>query len=186
MKGFYLAIGKQGSGKTCFITKCLIDNLDKNKKVFSNYSLFNGIDYERVTFDKTKTKYKNDNKVIDILEMLESNDNYFNNSIMLIDEIHVYFDSLDFMKKNNRIIQIFFSQLRKRNILLLGTTQYILNLDIRIRRQALNVFEMSNIKDTVFKCDVSEIDGYYTNFIRSELFNLEEYFKYYDTNEIIQ
>ena len=29
MYGFYLAIGQQGSGKTVFITKLMIDNLKK-------------------------------------------------------------------------------------------------------------------------------------------------------------
>ena len=123
---------------------------------------------------------------IDILKMLKEDSNYFNNSIMLLDEIHLYFDSRDFMKKNNRIIQTFFSQLRKRNILLLATTQYILHLDVRIRRQALGVFQMTHIKDSIFEAQLYEIDGYFTNYIRSDLYNLEEYYKYYNTNELIE
>lgn len=180
MHGFYLAIGRQGSGKTAFITKLLVDNYSPDKKVYSNYSLF-GIDHEKITFDNKKNKNS-----IDILKVISDNPNYFNNSIMLLDEIHLYFDSRDFMKTNNRVIQNFFSQLRKRNILLLATTQYILHLDIRIRRQALAVFQMTNLKDGIFKVDVHEIDGYYTNFIRTELVNLKDYFKYYDTNELVE
>ena len=180
MHGFYLAIGRQSSGKTAFITKLLVDNYTYDKKVYSNYTLF-GIDYERITFDNKRNK-----NAIDILNVIKDNPNYFNNSIMLLDEIHLYFDSRDFMKHNNRIIQNFFSQLRKRNILLLATTQYILHLDIRIRRQALAVFQMTNLKDGIFKVDVHEIDGYYTSFIRTELVNLNSYFKYYDTNELIE
>lgn len=180
MHGFYLAIGRQGSGKTAFITKLLIDNYSADRKVYSNYSLF-GIDYEKITFDNKRNK-----NAIDILKVISENPDYFNNSIMLLDEIHIYFDSRDFMKQNNRIIQNFFSQLRKRNILLLATTQYILHLDIRIRRQALAVFQMTNLKDGIFRVEVHEIDGYYTNFIRTELVNLSDYFKYYDTNELIE
>ena len=180
MYGFYLAIGKQGSGKTAFITKLLIDNYSNYKKVYSNYSLF-GIDYEKITFDNKRNK-----KSTDILKVICDNPDYFNNSIMLLDEIHIYFDSRDFMKQNNRIIQNFFSQLRKRDILLLATTQYILHLDIRIRRQAIAVFQMINLKDGIFKVEVNEIDGYYTNFIKSELVNLNNYFKYYDTKELIE
>lgn len=179
MKGFYIAIGRQGSGKTLFITKHLVDNLD-GRKVYSNYSLY-GIDYQKITFNSMKEK-----NAIDILKVLNQDDDYFNNSIMLLDEIHLYFDSRDFMNKNSRIIQTFFSQLRKRNILLLATTQYIMHLDIRIRRQALAVFQMSKVKDTIFQADVYEIDGYYTNFLRSDLYNLGNYFKYYNTNEIIR
>ena len=180
MHGFYVAIGRQGSGKTAFITKLLVDNYSIDRKVYSNYSLF-GIDYRKITFDNKRNK-----NAIDILNVISDNPNYFNNSIMLLDEIHIYFDSRDFMKQNNRIIQNFFSQLRKRNILLLATTQYILHLDVRIRRQALAVFQMANLKDGIFRVDVHEIDGYYTSFIRTELVNLTDYFKYYDTNELIE
>lgn len=180
MYGFYLAIGRQGSGKTAFITKLLVDNYTPDKKVYSNYSLF-GIEHEKITFDNKKNKNS-----IDILEVIKNNPDYFNNSIMLLDEIHIYFDSRDFMRQNNRVIQNFFSQLRKRNILLLATTQYILHLDVRIRRQALAVFQMANLKDGIFRVDVHEIDGYFTRFIRSELVNLNDYFKFYDTNELIE
>jgi len=180
MHGFYLAIGRQGSGKTAFITKLLVDNYSISRKVYSNYSLF-GIDYQKITFDNKRNK-----NAIDILNVISDNPDYFNNSIMLLDEIHIYFDSRDFFKRNNRIIQNFFSQLRKRNILLLATTQYILHLDVRIRRQALAVFQMTNLKDGIFRVDVHEIDGYYTSFIRTELVNLNDYFKYYDTNELIE
>jgi len=180
MYGFYLAIGRQGSGKTAFITKLLVDNYSPDKKVYSNYSLF-GIEYEKITFDNKKNKNS-----IDILEVIKNNPDYFNNSIMLLDEIHIYFDSRDFMRQNNRIIQNFFSQLRKRKILMLATTQYILHLDVRIRRQALAVFQMANLKDGIFRVDVHEIDGYFTRFVRSELVNLNNYFMYYDTNELIE
>ena len=180
MQGFYIAIGRQGSGKTAFITKLLVDNYTSDRKVYSNYTLF-GIDYQKITFDNKKNK-----NAIDILKVISENPDYFNNSIMLLDEIHIYFDSRDFMRQNNRIIQNFFSQLRKRNILLLATTQYILHLDVRIRRQALAVFQMANLKDGIFIVDVHEIDGYFTSFIRTELVNLNDYFKYYDTNELIE
>jgi len=180
MYGFYLAIGRQGSGKTAFITKLLVDNYSPDKKVYSNYSLF-GIDYKKITFDSKRNKNS-----IDILDVIRDNPDYFNNSIMLLDEIHIYFDSRDYMRQNNRIIQNFFSQLRKRNILLLATTQYILHLDVRIRRQALAVFQMTNLKDGIFRVDVHEIDGYFTRFVRSELVNLNNYFMYYDTNELIE
>lgn len=180
MNGFYLGIGKQGSGKTLFITKLMYDN-KANRKIFSNYTLFD-VEFQKITLGNEYEKQKGS---IDILEALESDIHYFDNSIMLLDEIHIYLDSLDFMKKNNRKLQIFFSQLRKRNILLLATTQYIMNVDIRIRRQCMNVFEMSKIKDSIFKVVTHEIDGYYTNEISDYLVNLADYYKYYDTNEII-
>ena len=182
-KGFYLSIGKQGSGKTILITKLLVDNLKEhpNRKVFSNYTLF-GIDYQPIAFN-TDNEHNKDK--LNILDMLDQDVNYFNNSIMLLDEIHVDLDSLDFMKKNNRRMQVFFSQLRKRNILLLGTTQYLMNVDVRLRRQCLNVFEMKHIKKDIFEVTTHEIDGYYSVPITTYLLDLSEYYNFYDTNEVI-
>ena len=74
MYGFYLAIGRQGSGKTAFVTKLLIDNYSNDKKVYSNYSLF-GIDYEKITFDNKKNKNS-----IDILKVAEEKISYIKQS----------------------------------------------------------------------------------------------------------
>lgn len=180
--GFYIAIGRQGSGKTVLITKFCVDTyykLNGKVKVFSNYTLHK-IPYTPVTFDKSKEPNK-----ISILDKLDEDPNFFNNSIMLLDEIHIYLDSLDFMKKNNRKMQTFFSQLRKRKILLLATTQYIMNVDVRIRRQCLNVFEMTHIYKDLFEVDTLEIDGYFTREISNYKLVLNEYYSHYDTNELI-
>lgn len=179
MNGFYLSIGKQGSGKTVFSVKLLYSELD-NRKIFSNFKLF-GLDYTPITFDNERETNK-----IDILKALDDDPNYFDNSIMLIDEMHIYFDSLDFMKKNQRRIQKFFSQLRKRNILLLGTTQYIMNIDVRVRRQCFNVFEMYHIFKGLFEVTTYEIDGYFSKEISKYRIDLSEYFDKYDTNEVIE
>ena len=179
MHGFYIAIGKQGSGKTVLITKMCIDAFDNKRPIFSNYTL-KKLPYTAVTFDTAIEKKK-----ISILDKLDEDPNYFNNSIMLLDEIHIYLDSLDFMRKNNRRLQIFFSQLRKRNILLLATTQYIMNVDIRIRRQCMNVFEMTHIYKDLFTVSTHVIDGYFTEEISNYNIVLDDYYEHYDTNEII-
>ena len=171
MTGFYLAIGKQGSGKTCLITKLCFDNYQEGVKIYSNYSLF-GLPYTKIT-------------LVTLLDMLDQDQKGLNDSIILIDEIHIYLDSLDFMRKNNRRLQIFFSQLRKRNILLLGTTQYLMNVDVRIRRQCLNVFEMEHIYKDLFEVTTHVIDGYFTDEVSRYTLQLNDYYTKYDTNEII-
>ena len=171
MTGFYIAIGKQGSGKTALITKLLFDNYHKGIKIFSNYTLFN-IDYKRIDLEM-------------LLDMLDKDPSVLNNSIILLDEIHIYLDSRDLMRKNNRRFQFVFSQLRKRKILLLATTQYIMNVDIRIRRQCMNVFEMEHIYKDLFKVTTHDIDGYFTEEISSYNIVLNDYYDKYDTNEII-
>lgn len=178
MNGFYLSIGKQGSGKTLFTVKLLYSELD-NRRVFSNFKLYE-MEYEPITFDNELEPDKTD-----ILEALEKDPHYFDNSIMLIDEMHIYFDSLDFMRSNSRKMQKFFSQLRKRNILLLGTTQYLMNLDVRIRRQCMNVFDMKHIFKGLFEVTTCEIDGYFSHEVSKYRIDLSEYFNKYDTNELV-
>src|SRR5690606_31377016 len=176
--------GEQGSGKTAFITKLAIDNLkDRDYRLFSNYSFFN-TNYIKITLGNEKEKKKG---AIDILEKLDEDKNYFNNSILCLDEIHIYLDAYDYFKKNNRRMQVFFSQLRKRNILLLSTSQDIMNVDIRIRRQTRNFFEMLQISNDIFEVTTYKmLDVYYPTMMSKYRVMLSDYFKYYDTNEIIE
>ena len=205
-KGLFIATGEQGSGKTAFIVKLLVDNL-KGRKIFSNIEI-KGFNFKRITLkpldyfipkderDKRleRTGYYatdieldnyNKGKLYNILEELNKDQNYFNNSIMILDEIHVYLDSRDFFKKYNRPIQTFMSQLRKRNILLLATTQHLLNVDVRVRRQTLNVFEMIQQSKGIFNVTTYKVNDYYMDQISSYLVDLSGYFKYYNTNEIV-
>ena len=129
-EGFYLIIGPQGSGKT-LLSVALLFELKKifpDKKIYSNTDLYQ-IEFKKYNFD-------------DLLNNIKYNNNYYDNSIILFDEIHIFLNSLDYYKKQNRLVKGFFSQLRKRRIFLIGTAQYILNVDVRIRRQAKRVLEV--------------------------------------------
>jgi len=171
MNGFRIAIGQQGDGKTLIITKLVTDNYDGTRPIFSNYTLLK-LPYTHITLNS-------------LLDMLDNDSHALDNSIILLDEIHIYLDSLDFMRSNNRRLQVFFSQLRKRNILLFATTQYIMNVDVRIRRQCMNVFEMEHIYKDLFKVTTLKIDGYFTKEISSYNVVLSAYYDHYDTNELI-
>ena len=102
----------------------------------------------------------------------------------------VYFNAYDFFKEHIRQITGFFSQLRKRNILLLGTAQYFKRLPITIREQTKLIFDVSNYKyqSKKFYLDVSMVDGYYQEPIVQNVLikDLPNYFKYYDTNYIVE
>ena len=172
-EGFYLAIGAQGSGKT-LLSVALLFELSKifpNKKIFSNTTLYN-INYEKYDFDG-------------LLENIKNNNNYYDNSIILFDEIHIFLNSLDYYKKQNRLVQGFFSQLRKRKIFLIGTAQYILNVDVRIRRQAKRVFEIFKRNNHIYEVHIHLIDGYFTQEIDTVFLKLDMYYNKYDTYEII-
>ena len=61
-----------------------------------------------------------------------------------------------------------------------------MHLDVRIRRQAMNIFEMRQLSKTTFEVITSELqmDRYLLPVSRYQL-ELDDYFKYYDTNEVI-
>ena len=181
--GLYIAVGRQGSGKTVFMIKLLIDNLKYKSKIFSNINLYNiDRDYTKISLsDREET-------ITDVplmLNMLDNDINIFNDSIILLDEIHKDLDSRDFWSESSRKVQGFFSQLRKRNCLVLATAQYFGLIDNRVRKQCFNVFDMRKLSDEMFNVVVNEVDGYYYRPIINYDVKLSDYFKYYDTNEIV-
>lgn len=221
--GFYIAIGKQGSGKTALITSLAVNEHTTGRVILSNYNialphikidfisiielvrnedmeLIEVIAYHKVTkeiyLNPNSETLPNPDKEYNFLYLArdyqsitghlpQSNSDYLNNAIILIDEIHVYFDAYDFLKKENRLISAFASQLRKRNTLLLATTQYLLALNLRLRKQIKIVFDMKKI-GRIFIANISEIDGVYFESVREVELVLSPYFTYYDTTEIIK
>ena len=181
--GLYIAVGRQGSGKTLFMIKLLIDNLKYKSKIFSNINLYNiDRDYTKISLS---TREDTITDVPLMLDMLDEDINIFNDSIIFLDEIHKDLDSRDFWSESSRKIQGFFSQLRKRNCLVLATAQYFMLIDNRVRKQCFNVFDMRKLSDEMFNVVVSEVDGYYYRPIINYDVKLSDYFKYYDTNEIV-
>jgi len=181
--GLYIAVGRQGSGKTLFMIKLLIDNLKYKSKIFSNINLYNiDRDYTKISLS---TREETVTDVPLMLDMLDEDINIFNDSIILLDEIHKDLDSRDFWSESSRKIQGFFSQLRKRNCLVLATAQYFMLIDNRVRKQCFNVFDMRKLSNEMFNVVVSEVDGYYYRPIINYDVKLSDYFKYYDTNEIV-
>jgi hypothetical protein len=199
--GFYVAVGQQGSGKTAFITSLMVNEYNENNRlILSNYTLFNipfiKIDLPSILLliksDELINEYKIKGVTIPIAKQYEeimgkapqSNNDYLNDSIILLDEVHIYFDAYDFLKKENRVISAFASQLRKRNTLLLATTQYLLKVSIRLRKESKFIFDLSK-HDKLFTCDIKKIDGYYTDYLSTVTLDLRPYFKFYDTHELI-
>lgn len=181
--GLYIAVGRQGSGKTVFMIKLLIDNLKYKSKIFSNINLYNiDRDYTKISLS---TREETITDVPLMLDMLDEDINVFNDSIIFLDEIHKDLDSRDFWSESSRKIQGFFSQLRKRNCLVLATAQYFGLIDNRVRKQCFNVFDMRKLSNDTFNVVVNEVDGYYYRPIINYDVKLSDYFKYYDTNEIV-
>lgn len=210
-KGFVIAIGKQGSGKTVFAVKNIVDEIKRNphRAIYSNISLYGNINYTRIRikveedyiknrweYDKVKVlitpsqveKYgnqKNTEVLLSILDTVKENPNYFNNSVMLVDEIQVELDSFEYLSDINRAMQGFFSQLRKRNIFLFATSQHLKNVDVRVRRQLLFMFMCKQFAKDSYRIETYQM-GYDTFSHRTTYeFNLSDYYHLYDTNELI-
>lgn len=205
-KGFIITIGKQGHGKTLMTTKLAFTEYKKNKRfVLSNYSLF-GIPFTRINKGVFKNLITNDELIKSyFINGIEINiyQDYYNcygkypltnfdyliDSIILIDEIHIWLDAYHFYKDDDIKISAFFSQIRKRRILLLATTQYLLNLNIRVRRQLSYVLDMRVVRENgrkLYKCTTNEVDGFYSQELSTNVFDLQDYYKCYDTEEVIE
>lgn len=201
--GFHLAIGRQGSGKTALITTLAINEYRKTRRlVLSNYNI--KIPHLKISLISILELIKS-KELIEVVKMddegtfyniadeyekivgkrpLENND-YLHGSIILLDEIHLYFDAYDFLTKENRLISGFASQLRKRNTLLLATTQYFLKITSRLRKEVRYVYDIQRLRNGLFEADISEIDGDFWEYKHTSLMDLSEYFRFYDTNELI-
>ena len=80
--GLYFMVGPPGSGKTALATKIVVD-YHKNRKIYANYKI-NGLAYEHID-------------PLAIFSIIKDNPTYFNNSIIVIDELHVFFNAYDFL-----------------------------------------------------------------------------------------
>ena len=163
-------IGNRGSGKTCFMTFLATQYHKEGRKIYSNYHLKN-IPYKSMT----------------LKEMSELPDE-LTNAVVLMDELHVGADSYDFMKSSSKAFYMFATQLRKRKVNWYYTTQIFTQVAKRIRMQTDYLITMENTKkENLFKTTVydrrKETDM--AEPIQSFYFDGSDYFKEYDTDEVI-
>ena len=112
-------IAKKGWGKTARMTHLLYEDYKAGAKVITNY--------ETVFSDKVLT-------MVEIMDMILDDDSDLFNASIGLDEIHTGADSRDFLSASNKAFSMFFTQLRKRNIVLYYTTQHVKQIDVRLRR----------------------------------------------------
>lgn len=68
----------------------------------------------------------------DILKLDKNSE--IKNCVIMLDELQIFFDSRKSMRKQNVQFSNFIQQVRKRNIILLATTQYSNTIDLRFRQ----------------------------------------------------
>lgn len=177
-------IGDIGSGKTLSMVRFIISKIKRyNRKAFINFSI-----------DLGKTYNKNvellDNK---FYSHYAASKFKIYNSIVAIDEAHVYYDSRNSMSSRNKQFKNFINQSRKRGVDLIYTTQDFdpLNfcrcgqVDKRLRDRTNRIV----LCKSVIINGIQKIlnftyrrDGRLLNKI---IFDAPEFYKYYDTYEII-
>lgn len=91
----------------------------------------------------------------DILNLDKESEVY--DCVLMIDEIQIFFDSRRGMRKENLKFSNFIQQIRKRNIILLITTQYSNTIDNRIR-QHLDMLAFPNFIKKYNICEVTYMD----------------------------
>ena len=177
-------MGRQGSGKTIFLTKKAIELYKKGIKIYANFHL-NNIPYEKINYN-------------DIVECK------YSNCAVLIDEIHLLLPSREWYRPHcKKICDSFLSQVRKQEVELYGTTQLLRKVDVRLREEADFYYECTRyiLKDgehmpvgfadfkipkTVPTFISVEIYDLYSGQVANFDFHANPYYEHYDTRQIIK
>ena len=107
--------------------------------------------------------------------------NELRKAVVLMDEMHIALDSRTSMTKRNIIISYFLLQTRKRDVHIIGTTQYLHQIDKRVRSTA----EMFISSKFIKREDKVLNRIFYNNIVSYRSFKASTYYGYYDTNKII-
>jgi len=160
--------GSMGSGKTILASMFAYDYFTKGSEVYANYGL---------TFKHKPLR----------MQDITNCDFDFSNALLVIDEIHLFMDSRQSGTKKNRIISYFITQSRKRNIVLIYTTQQSHQIDKRLRSNTDYFIKCENLspkdakKDIFIKWTINDMEGHKKVFIMKA----DPYFELYDTHQMI-
>jgi len=163
--------GRRGTGKTLTMVKDGLGFYNKGWVIYSNFEVV--FPYKKLNND-------------DILN-LPDNDN-IKNCVIMIDEIQTIIDSRRSMKSSNLNFSYWIQQIRKKNIVLLCTTQFTRTTDLRLREHIDIVVKPKFLHNypvvTAEYFDItSEEDlGYIDS--KVIVYNPTSIFGLYDTNEI--
>jgi zona occludens toxin (predicted ATPase) len=167
-------LGRRGSGKTLSMVKDAYIEYKRGRKIISNI--------EGIPF----ASYMSNQDILAI----DKNSN-IKNAVILIDEAQIFFDSRRSMKKENISFSNFVQQIRKRDIILLLTTQFANAVEKRLRDHADIIAKVQFIHG-VNLCRVKYIDltsiedEFSQNYDNVEvIYDASKIFKLYDTNQMI-
>ncbi len=167
-------IGDIGGGKTAsMVREAYLKHLKDGTKIISNMHL--NFEHEFITLD-------------DFMLMVENKEG-LNDCILLLDEMHIWIDARTSMSKRNRAISYFALQTRKASVDLYYTTQYLIQVDVRIRNLTSMLIEcytqdhpLTNEKLTLNIIHNKKINKTIT---KKHIFKTRYTYNLYNTNEII-
>lgn len=183
--------GGMSSGKTLIATKTALSYVPRKFKIFSNYKM-------TFTTELIDTAH---------IEKYASGDSELSHSCFVLDEIYLFIDSRLGGSKSSRLYSYFALQTSKRDVILIYTAQQKHSVDKRIRDNThLEIYcfpliRVSKRKFVDFPNSENRLIGkelndrfyiglvsiYHNPFmIKREVVLASEYFKYYDTTEIIK
>jgi hypothetical protein len=110
-------VGTMGSGKTLSMVREAYNYYQQGYRILSNMNL--NFDYEPISS-------------VDIMNFAKKKTALYN-TVILIDELHIFMDSRRAVSKKNLMSTYFITQTRKQKVKLLGTTQHRHQIDRRVR-----------------------------------------------------
>ncbi len=110
--------GRRGCGKTLTLVKDATNYYYDGWKIYSNMFTL-----------KIPHKYISEQEMLSI-----NKESKINDCVLIVDEIQLLLESRRSMKKENISFSNFIQQIRKRNIILLCTTQFTGTVDLRLRQ----------------------------------------------------
>lgn len=168
--------GKRGCGKTLTMVKDGFQYWKDGFKVLRNFHCSFG---EFISEDEIIT--------------LDRRSDIFN-CVVMIDELQIFFDSRRSMRKRNLDFSNFIQQIRKRNIILLGTTQFANSVDMRFRQHCDVIvypkfFKELNVCEAIY-VDATSMEDLLLNNIKEPahipiVFEADKVFPLYNTTELI-
>jgi hypothetical protein len=164
--------GSRGSGKTLSLVYNSLEFLKNGWKIYRNFSLPYG-------------EYISDDFVLSLTK--ESN---LRDCVILIDEMQIFFDSRSWKDKGNIRFSHFIQQIRKRNIVILGTTQYVDTIEKRIR-QHVDILIQPDFNDdlNVCSCVVTDLTSLESSsripIFYEYFFDAKPIFSIYDSFELL-
>jgi len=162
-------IGGMGSGKSLSMVRQAYSYYLQGYTVYSNMKL--NFPYVELT--------------LDLLLQYSNDDIPFYDSVLLIDEIHIFMDSRRSGSIRNVLISYFITQTRKQKVKLMYTTQYLIQVDKRLRQNTSALTKCRQIKVgnglmVTYNIIVTEEQTFKDYFVSNKYYGL------YDTEEIIK